>query len=86
MVFSTKINFLLFRLSKKLIFILVRVVQEFYDHQKMLENSEINLISFLMLFEKNQQNEFGGRFIYIGLEMVAVAAASVVELPPRCSN
>ena len=35
---------------------------------------------------KCQQNEFGGRFIHIGLENVAVAAARVVELPPRCSN
>ena len=35
---------------------------------------------FLMDFEKNaKRNEFGGRFIDIGLEHVAVAAARVVE-------
>ena len=40
---------------------------------------------FLMIFEK-WKNKFGGRFIDIELEKRAVVAASVVELPPRCSN
>ena len=40
---------------------------------------------FLTVFE-NCENEFGKRFIDIGLGHVAVAAARVVELPPRCSN
>ena len=34
-----------------------------------------------MIFEK-----IGKRFIDIGLEKSAVAAASVVDLPSRCSN
>ena len=33
-----------------------------------------------------KMNEFGGRFVDIGLENVAVAAARVVGGPPRCSN
>ena len=33
-----------------------------------------------------RKNEFGRRFINIGLEKSAVAAASVVEGPSRCSN
>ena len=38
-------------------------------------------------FWKNvQTNEFGGRFIDIGLENVAVAAARVCDRPPRCSK
>ena len=37
-------------------------------------------------FWNNDKNEFGGRFIDIGLENVAMAVARVVELPPRCSN
>ena len=32
-----------------------------------------------------KKNEFDGRFVDIGLENVAVAAARVVERPPRCS-
>ena len=53
----------------------------------MLEQIGGNVWWLLLMFETNiEQNEFGGRFIDIGLENVAVAAASVVELPPRCSN
>ena len=38
-------------------------------------------------FWKNvRKNEFGGRFIDIGLKHVAVAAARVCDRPPRCSN
>ena len=33
-----------------------------------------------------KKNEFGGRFIDIGLEHIAVAAARVVGGLPRCSN
>ena len=33
-----------------------------------------------------KKNEFGGRFVDIGLENVAVAAARVVERHPRYSN
>ena len=33
-----------------------------------------------------KKNDFGGRFVDIGVENVAVAAARVVERPPRCSN
>ena len=36
--------------------------------------------------KKLKRNEFGGRFIDIGLEKVVVAAARVVGGPPRCSN
>ena len=46
-------------------------------------------VFFYSIFDKFQRkwkNEFGGRFINIGLENVAVAVARVVELPPRCSN
>ena len=39
-----------------------------------------------MIFEKYQANEFDGRFIDIGLEKSAVAAARVVGGPPSCSN
>ena len=39
-----------------------------------------------MIFEKMSKNEFGGRFINIGIENVAVAVARVVGEPPRCSN
>ena len=42
-----------------------------------------------MIFEdfwKNDKNEFGWRFIDIGLESTIVAVASVVELPRRCNN
>ena len=39
-----------------------------------------------MIFEKIETNEFYGRFIDIGLENVAMAAARVVDLPPRCTN
>ena len=35
---------------------------------------------------KIQKNEFGKRFIDIGLENVAVAAARVIDRPPRYSN
>ena len=34
----------------------------------------------------NKKNEFGDRFVDIGLENVAVAAAHVVGGPSRCSN
>ena len=34
----------------------------------------------------NVKNEFGGRFIDIVLETIVVAAASVVEVPSRCSK
>ena len=38
-------------------------------------------------FWKNvNKNEFGMRFIDIGLENVAVAAGRVCDRPPRCSN
>ena len=37
-------------------------------------------------FGKNVKNEFGMRFINIGLEKSGVAAASVVEGPSRCSD
>ena len=38
-----------------------------------------------MIFETNvKENEFGVRFLDIGLENVA--AARVTERPPRCSN
>ena len=40
----------------------------------------------LMILEKMWKNEFGGRFINIELKNDAVAAARVVELPPRCSK
>ena len=38
-----------------------------------------------MIFDdfKGEKIEFGGRYLDIGLENVAVG---VVELPPRCSN
>ena len=39
-----------------------------------------------MICERISENVFGKRFIHIGLEHVSVAAARVVELPPRCSN
>ena len=32
-----------------------------------------------------EKNEFGGRFVDIGLENVGVAAARVCGLPSRCS-
>ena len=32
------------------------------------------------------KKKFGDRFVDIGVENVAVAAARVVERPPRCSN
>ena len=37
-------------------------------------------------FRIDMKNEFGKRFINIGLENIAVVAARVVELPPRCNN
>ena len=37
-----------------------------------------------MTFEQMKKNDIC--FIHIGLGNVAVAAASVVELPPGCSN
>ena len=56
----------------------------------MLKLSEKVCGVFLMNFDgvwKNvKKNEFGGRFINIGLEHVAVAAARVCDRPPRCSN
>ena len=39
-----------------------------------------------MIFEKMSKNEFGGRFVDIGLGNVAVAVARVCDRPPRCSN
>ena len=40
-----------------------------------------------MTFSKqNENNEFGGRFIDIGLENVAVSATRVIDLPPRFIN
>ena len=39
-----------------------------------------------MIFEKVSTNEFGGRFIDIELENVAVAVARVLGGLPRCSN
>ena len=50
----------------------------------MLQNFEKDVILGDLFF--NVENKIGGRFINIGLENVAVAAASVVERPPRCSN
>ena len=41
---------------------------------------------FYGFLENVRQNEIGGRFIDIGLENVAVAAARVCDRPPRCSN
>ena len=39
------------------------------------------------IFENVKTNsELGERFIHIGLENIAVVAARVVELPPRCNN
>ena len=38
----------------------------------------------MIIFEKMSKNEFGGRLIDIGIDNVAVAAARVVERPPRC--
>ena len=53
----------------------------------MLNISEKHFDIIFNVFWKNvEKNEFGGRFIHIGLENVAVAAARVVELPLRCSN
>ena len=43
-------------------------------------------MEFFMMFEINWKIEFGERVIDIGLENVVAAAASVVELPPHCSN
>ena len=37
-------------------------------------------------FLKSVKNEFDRRFLNIGLEQITVAAARVVELPPRCSK
>ena len=57
--------------------------KRFYVHNKN------DRIAFLMIFAglwKNAKNKFGKRFIDIGLEKSAVAAASVVEGPSRCSN
>ena len=42
-----------------------------------------------LLYEKKdfgKDNDSRNRFVDIGLENVAVAAARVVERPPRCSN
>ena len=39
-----------------------------------------------MIFEKMWKNEFGKRLIDIEIENVAMAAARVVELPPRCNK
>ena len=50
----------------------------------MLKISENSLIAFLMIFNdfwKHEKDEFGGRFINIGLENDAVAATHVVEGP-----
>ena len=56
----------------------------------MLKNRKLSeqcLDVFLMTFEKmSTTNDFGGRFIDIGLEHVAVAAARVVGGPSRCSK
>ena len=38
------------------------------------------------MLKNREKPEFGRRVIDIGLENVAVAAARVVELPPRYSN
>ena len=38
------------------------------------------------VFGQNVKQKLGGRFRNIGLGNVAVVAARVVELPPRCSN
>ena len=43
-------------------------------------------IFFDGLRKNKKEHEFGGRFINIGLINVAVAAARVVERPPRCGN
>ena len=52
---------------------------------KNVKTSGNNLVAFLMIFENTENNELGGRFIDLGLQNVAVAAARVVELHPRCS-
>ena len=44
------------------------------------------MLAFLVIFGKTVRNEFVKCFINIGLERSAVAAASVVGGPPRCSN
>ena len=50
----------------------------------MLKVSERVLMAFWMIL-KNAKNEFSNSFINIGLKKSAVAAASVVEGPYRCS-
>ena len=64
--------------------------KRFYDHFKTSKVSENNSMTLLMIYDNFGKNEktkkFGGRFIDNGLENVTVAAARVVELPPRCSN
>ena len=55
----------------------------------MFKHSENNSMAFLLIlddFWKIEKQKDGGRFIKIRLDNVGVAAASVVELPPRCSN
>ena len=52
-----------------------------YDHFKKKEKETLrnkNLEIFFDIFRKMSKNEFGGRFIDIGLENVAVAVARVV--------
>ena len=51
----------------------------------MLNILENNLNCIFNDFEK-LENEFGARFIDIGLGCFSVAAACAVELPPRCNN
>ena len=57
---------------------------------RLLKNVEHLRKEMAIIFDdvgKNvKNNELGGRFIDIGLENVAVAAARVLERPPRCSH
>ena len=69
----------IFDIFKENNFGIVEVVNNLYKSQKQIDCSFDDFWNIWKI-------TFGGRFINIGLEKSAVAAASVVEEPSRCSN
>ena len=71
------------KLFKKLMFVLEGGIRGFTTIKQCLNPRK----QFDDIFDnKNMRNEFGMRSINIGLGNVAVAAASAVKRPPRCTN
>ena len=76
---------LIFEMFEKLIFVLVEVAWGGLRPLTNFKHLRKRVDRLFDGFWKNVKNEFGKRFIYIGLETSVVVAAGVVEGPSRCS-